>query len=473
MSEPIVRRRPMIDLEEFERRLRKPLAAIQGDDDPLAELARFVGEQEDAYKQEDPYKTVFEPLSRRPAGTLRRGPDNGEGEERGAHEPLIGGDFAAIEAGLLGTTRHESGENLSLSNELDGCEEAEGAEHWRYEDTAVGSREAGPRVEEIRSRRPLYVMAAMIVAGIAGIGASFGFKGAVSPQDEIATISAADGPAKIHPETAAGTEIPNQDASILGGSPQQPPVAVVNNVEQPTDLSAQANVPEALANPPRAIDGLATGAASVPVPAPPAQAQPQPAAAPLSIADLIEPKKVKTVSVRPDGTLLPNDAPPQVTAAAVPVPAARPTVASTAKAATPKSAARVATTPRPAAPDASGNPQPSRTSIASIAAKAKRVELADTRDQAPAAGAAQMLPGSFSVQLAAPGTEQEARETEARLLQKFGAEFAGFHTSIHKATVGGKPVYRVRVGGLPSRDEAIALCQKVQSGGGNCFVAKD
>src|SRR5437870_2565800 len=49
MSEPIVKRRPMIDLEEFERRLRKPLAANQGDDDPLAELARFVGEQEDPY----------------------------------------------------------------------------------------------------------------------------------------------------------------------------------------------------------------------------------------------------------------------------------------------------------------------------------------------------------------------------------------------------------------------------------------
>jgi hypothetical protein len=474
MSEPIVKRRPMIDLEEFERRLRKPLAANQGDDDPLAELARFVGEQEDPYRHEDPYKTVFEPLSRRPAETLRRGPDHGEGEERGAHEPLIGGDFAAIEAGLLGTTRHESGENLSLSKELDGCEEAEGAEHWRYEDTAVDSRDAGPRFEEIRSRRPLYVMAAMIVAGIAGIGASFGFKDAVSPQDEIATISAADGPAKIRPETAAGTEIPDQGASILGGSPQQPPVAVVNNVEQPTDLSAQANVPDALANPPRAIAGLATGAASVPVPAPPAQAQaqpqPQPAAAPLSIADLIEPKKVKTVSVRPDGTLLPNDAPPQATAADVPVPAARPTVASTAKAATPKSAARVATTPRPATPDANGNPQPSRTSVA---ATAKRVELADTRDQAPAAGAPQASSGSFAVQLAAPGTEQEARETQGRLMQKFATELAGFHTTIHKAAVGGKPVYRVRVPGFSSRDEAVALCQKLQTGGGNCFVAKN
>jgi hypothetical protein len=36
---------------------------------------------------------------------------------------------------------------------------------------------------------------------------------------------------------------------------------------------------------------------------------PQPSTGPLSIAELIEPKKVKTVSVRPDGTLLPNDAP--------------------------------------------------------------------------------------------------------------------------------------------------------------------
>jgi hypothetical protein len=461
-SEQIVKRRPMIDLEEFERRLRKPLAASQEDDDPLAELARFVGDQE------DPYKTMFEPLSRHPAGTLRRGPDHGEGEEQGAREPLIGGDFAAIEAGLLGAPQHVSGENLSLSEELDGCDEAKGAEHWRYEDTAAFSREAGPPFEEIRSRRPLYVMAAMIVAGIAGIGASFGFRGAVSHQDEIATIRAADGPAKVQPETSVGTEIPNQDASILGGSRPQPPVAVVNNVEQPADLSAQANVPEAQATSPRAIAGLATGAASVPVPAPPAQAQPQPSAEPLSIADLIEPKKVKTVSVRPDGTLLPDDAPPQVTASTMPVPAARPSAASLAKVATPKSAARVATTPRTAAPDVNG--QASRTSVV---AKAKRVELADARGQPPAAGAGQVPSGSFSVQLAAPGTEQEARETEVRLMQKFAAELAGLHTSIHKAAVGGKAVYRVRVGGLPSRDEAIALCQKVQSGGGNCFVAKN
>ncbi|MGB6709040.1 MAG: SPOR domain-containing protein, partial [Methylocella sp.] len=143
--------------------------------------------------------------------------------------------------------------------------------------------------------------------------------------------------------------------------------------------------------------------------------------------------------------------------------------AALAKAATPKSAARVATTPRTASADANGNPQP-RTSVA---AKAKGVELADTRDPVSAAGAPQASPGRFAVQLAAPGTEQEARETEARLMKKFAAELEGFHTSIHKAAVGGKPVYRVRVAGFPSRDEAVALCQKVQTGGGSCFVAKN
>ena len=143
---------------------------------------------------------------------------------------------------------------------------------------------------------------------------------------------------------------------------------------------------------------------------------------------------------------------------------------SPAKAATPKSTARVATTPKPPAArecQCSAAKTP-------IAAKAKRVQVADAQAQAPGGEAARAAaPGAFAVQLAAPGTEQEARDAQVRLMKKFGAELAGFHPSIHKAEVGGKPVYRVRVSGLASRDEATALCQKVQSGGGNCFVAKN
>jgi hypothetical protein len=444
MSEQIVKRRPMIDLEEFERRLRQPLAAHQRDDDPLAELARSFGGAE-----EDPYKTVFEPLNRRPAGAWRS-EDRADSKTQGARAPLIGGDFAAIEAGLLGDDAHT--ESLSASEDTAGYA-LNGQERWPYED-AENSHVADAAYEEVRSRRPLYVMAAMIIAGIAGIGASFAFKGAATNQNEIATIRAADGPAKIHPETVASTEVTDRDASVLGGVQQQPPVAAINNVEQPADLSAQHDLAPLVQSDSSA--GLASGAASVPVPPPPSQVQTQPSPEPATIAGLIEPKKVKTVSVRPDGTLLPNDTPPQAAAPLKPV--ARPIAASPAKAATPKSTARVATTPKPAD---------------SLAAKAKRVQVADAQGQAPVAEATHVAAGTFAVQLAAPGTEQEARDVQVRLMKKFSGELAGFHPSIHKAVLGDKTVYRVRVSGLSSRDEATALCQKVQSGGGNCFVAKN
>lgn len=118
MSEQIVKRRPMVDMEEFERRLRKPLAADQQESDLLAELARFVG------GQEDPYKSVFEPLNRRPAGGSRGGQDKGETGGRGPQEPLIRGDFAAIEAGLLGAAQQADAPGYSEAIEPSSGHEA-------------------------------------------------------------------------------------------------------------------------------------------------------------------------------------------------------------------------------------------------------------------------------------------------------------------------------------------------------------
>lgn len=457
MSEQIGKRRPMIDMDEFERRLRKPLARNDRDDDPLAELARFVG------GQEDPYKSVFESPAHHPAGAFS-GQDRDDNNGHWPQEPLIRGDFAAIEAGLLGVARNNSAAAHPDEAELAIAEDlAEQSEHWRYEEVPEQSENPDSPFEEIRSRRPLYLMAAVIVAGIAGIGASFALKGSVSSQREIATIKAPEGPAKVATETVASAEAPGQDASILGGAPQQMPVAAIDRAEQPSDLSAAAKVAEEQVAAPAVAGGAAHGAASVPVPPPPAaQAQPQQQAEPLSIAALIEPKKVRTVSVLPDGTLLPNDTPPQAGSQAPSLPAAaRAPAQPAAKAATPKSPGHVATTPKPA------SAQPQHTSVA---AKAKPVQIADAGAQVPA-GAAPA--GTFAVQFAAPASEQEAREAQVKLMKKFGAELAGFHPSIRKAEVGGKPVYRVRVGGLTSRDEATALCQKVQSGGGSCFVAKN
>ena len=67
MSEPGAKPRTMVDLDEFERRLSRPPSASRTNGDPLAELARLVG------GQQDPFGTVFEELApSQPLGGLRR-----------------------------------------------------------------------------------------------------------------------------------------------------------------------------------------------------------------------------------------------------------------------------------------------------------------------------------------------------------------------------------------------------------------
>ena len=78
------------------------------------------------------------------------------------------------------------------------------------------------------------------------------------------------GQPRYSPETVASTEVTDRDASVLGGAPQQPPVAAINNVEQPADLSAPAEgLPQQAQAESTTVAGLASGAASVPVPPPP------------------------------------------------------------------------------------------------------------------------------------------------------------------------------------------------------------
>ncbi len=377
-------------------------------------------------------------------------------------------DYAAIEAGS--PIEPVAGRHC-MSADLHAFTADDQSENWRYEDEEAASSDAAYQSDyksETRSRRPLYVMAAIIVAGIAGIGASFALKGGSAPH-EIAMIKAADGPTKVEPETTAGADAPNQNASILDRTPQAAPVAVADATEQPIDLSTL---------PDHAPRTPASGAASVAVPpspsqgsapwqaAAPAMQAPTPeqtSAPPQSIAGLIEPKKVKTVAVRPDGTVLPNDAAlqaPSVTAIS-PAHAAAPA----AKAATPKSTARVATTPKPAVAAGAAD--------AAHAANPKPVQVADAL-RPPR----RLPPKRLPARALSPCSSPRRRRSRRRAIFSCGssrntaAEIPGFHPSIRKAVSGDKTVYRVRTVGL-SKEDATALCQKVQSSGGNCFVAKN
>jgi hypothetical protein len=455
MSEPVVKRRPMIDLDEFERRLRQPPPASKSAEDPLAELARLVG------GQDDPYKAMFG--AERPFPTVSRGSDTARGSDiygreddepaRAAREPAAAFPDPSFEAAArLDSEVARDSRPLDRAAEIGSPQPQWPAEN--YGDTSYPQDYAG---EEPHSRRRLYLMAAVIVIGMAGIGASFVMKGARTGPQEIATIKAPEGPVKVAVEQPGATSATGAEVTVLERSQQGQRVGLVDTREQPVDLSQikeRATRVVGLDGRPESERGKgASGAVHVPVPPPPAQLQAAPAQdASTGAAVPIEPRKVKTVSVRPDGSIVAS--PPPSRAADVPLPSRRPAtpVAPVAKAATPKIAERVSTTPKP------------------VAAESQQIAAVAEATANPPEEAVKS--GTYAVQLAAPESEQEARALQIKMMRKLGSELAGFHTSIRKAVVGDKTVYRVRVGNL-SREEAVGLCQKIQSGGTACFVAKN
>jgi len=513
MSEPAVKR-PMVDLDEFERRLHRPASSVPHKEDPLAELARLVG------GHEDPFKAVFD--HERAPGQARREPQPLHYPEAVPHEPHIEPQFGANdfrahdfradeypmdEAQLHGTIHpaayaepvHQAAAPAGAARrgmtqqELQQAEEEAwyGAEAPAATPLAYHQGAAARSSDMPRSRRPLFITAALVAIGVMGIGASFAYKSSSNP-GQIATIKAPGGPVKVQPDQPGGVDVPNQDVSILDKSQQPVPTGVASHEEQPVDLAHQAvsTVPPSANLSPTSA---ASGAASVPVPPPPpangqTRSVGQTTYQSYGIGSLIEPKKVKTVSVRSDGTLLPNDKPPQMPDSTAAAPAAPRVVAQNtdaSKQTTPKSTARVISMTKPAAPQsieqlaegadtpAEAAPAPAKPKPVASTPKPTKVASLDNaqnlHDTPPATGAGG---GGFAVQFAAPASEKEAHELTSKLGAKYGAQLSGHRLTYHRVKVNDKDVYRVRTGGL-SQSEAASLCEKVKSGGGSCFVARD
>jgi hypothetical protein len=383
MSDIFTKRRPMIELDEFERRLCGPCSTDQKDGDPFAELLRIIGGKEESHE------TYFEPKTQLSARAWQDTGEPGELNQPDAHVRLIGGDFAAIEAGLLGTKQPQaaipseaerstveykrpnarapliSGDFAAIEAGLLGAPREQatatvseanmsnafssmdiGSQRSLDQDNKPVSRHAGVADGQNRARPPLYVMVAIVIVAMAGIAVGIGLNSRASGLPEIASIKADSGAAKLQGDTASGADAHAQEAAILSKPPEPSPMAVVNGTERSLDL-LQVEEKTLPAESHAQIDTRPPT-----VPSAPAQAQTPPE--PLSMASPIEPEKMKTDLVRPDGTLLspdgtlpPNATPPQANINEAPLPASQSPAA--AKAPTAKAVGRMAKPRKPTA----------------------------------------------------------------------------------------------------------------------------
>lgn len=369
-----------------------------------------------------------------------------------------------------------------------------------YPEPPTGPQEDMRSLEPQQPRKGLVIACVLLGVAALGIGAIVGLRGMSGPSGgagsgEVPIVRAETGPAKVQPQNPGGVEIPNQNKQIYERTPEPKPAdtRVVTREEQPMDVQATARAAARVILPPPGTPASSTPAvepsgtpangnggqlASVP----PAGANPQ-AANPQ--AALGEPRRVRTISVRPDGTIAPSPGsttvaslPPVAPTAPAPRPVVAPPVSSQPVASEPVSsqpppAQPVATAPRAAPPrPAAPAPTPAAPERVQTAAASPSAPVSLRPAAAPAAAPAATGSG-FMVQLGAPGSEAEARSSFASLQRRYADQLAGESPTIRRADLGnGRTVYRLRVGPFSSED-AAQKCEALKAAGGQCFVARN
>lgn len=390
------------------------------------------------------------------------------------------------------------------------------------------------------------VVGVALLGGVAALALSAGGDEAGSP-----VVLRADGdPVKVKPAQPGGMSVPNQDNKVYervaeGAQAVQPEQkTLVSNAEEPVDVAARvggqvSNLPgvlndgiagdgatdedaaadeaprQAIAIAPATADAERVAAAPA-SPAAPAKAEDRvlPAADETATAgdgkdvNAVAPRRVRTMVVRPDGTLVPREE--VVVEAPTPAPAVRQgqrVAAVEAKPAAPASAAKAdpiaamaaarpveeevqPATPRTAQRRAQDQEvhTPDRVAVApqrpadqpldivgavsapKAAASADKPVAVAAREQAPAAGTA--ASAGWSVQIASQPTAEGAQASYQDLARRYGGVLAGHDVNIVKAEIAGKGTYyRVRMA-ASSKEEAVQLCLKLKEAGGNCFVSR-
>lgn len=318
-----------------------------------------------------------------------------------------------------------------------------------------------------------------ILGGVGYYAFSAGEGGASGP----VIVRADDGPIKVRPENPGGVTIPNQNNPVykkVSGSASEPKAEqteLVSNTEEPIDVAAR--VPAA----PAASSNVGAGESAKSE----ARLETATGQGTDTGADTVTlaPRMVRSLVVRPDGTMAPRELPkpqPQPQAAEV----AQPEDA----AASGEESASVQQVSLPATPSAVPTQRPSRPAPAQAApARPAPAQAESARPAAPQQVAAAPAPAApqaaasqapapaatasgWSVQIASQPSAAGAQQSYQQMAQRYGNLLQGRGVNIVKADIAGKGTYyRVRIPSS-SKDDAIQLCSQLKSAGGSCFVSK-
>ncbi len=435
-----------------------------GGSDPLAELARLIG-------QTDPFAEFERNNSRaaQPADYRALPRSNAPGwpapEQRYADSPRGGGreTYQASEEYVSPLTaitearqpesqyyddrhhyddRHRVEEEQFQTYADDRTRAPQQDEHQGYyqDDAPIEPHEDEMYDDAPRARRRggLATLLAFVGCALVGTAGAYAYRSYSAPTSkEPPPVITADTsmPTKIVPaapnDATSNKQTSDRFANVAGSE------QLVSRQEEPVALR-EPGTPSA----PRVV---------LPAPVPPAPASQQPAAGQPSTGN--EPKKIRTVTIRPDGS----------------DPSGRPVGPATGTTTTTPSAARAATPPAPraAAPARNSNGPLSLDPQSSTEPRARVATTPAAREPTAYAPAS----SSYLVQLSSQKTESEAQASFRSLQAKFPNELGNRQVIIRRADLGAKGVvYRTNVGPFASAHEAQQFCASYKAAGGQCLV---
>lgn len=293
----------------------------------------------------------------------------------------------------------------------------------------------------VRPRRggtmTVVVVMALAVLGTAGAYAYRSFVG--SPRSGEPPIIKADaGPNKIVP--------PSGDKQITDRVGDKTGERVVSREEQPVDVNGQPSGPRVVFPP------LSQNASPPTTAAVSTASRPTGPGVGNGTLGGDEPRKVRTLTIRPDGTdATPTSAPAtSAPARTIPMTGSRSAVAP------PASNAPIALTP-PSADQAAPAPPAPRARVASV----------NPSTSAPS------VSGSY-VQISSQKTEADALASYKVLQGKYSGILGARAPVVRRADLGDKGVfYRALVGPFGTTEEATQFCVNLQSAGGKCIVQRN
>ncbi len=455
--------------------------------DPLAELARLIGQNDPfaEYGRQNAAQRPAAPMQPPPAPSAPPTAPQWRAQAPAAYASPAGGpppapemhpaEYAPPAYGAHGYVE-EAGEYEQHAYDPN-MAPMEG-EHQDFHDDVPPRRRMG-----IMAIAAVFVLAVVGTAGAVGYRALFGSSGSSGP------------PPVIKADTKPSKVVPAKDKDAKNGKLIYDRVTdkgenqkLVSREEQPVDMN---NKPAGVVMP-RDENGTPSGSI-------------QPALGSGVVG--AEPKKIHTIAIRPDGTVVADAASGPIAPSPAPAAApAAPPLPPTANAAPAPSPRPAQPTPAPApwpavthgepAPrhvaveERHTAPPPPRNAPLSLNPNApeppRRVErttqpmrtasAAQPMQTATAAHTAQASASGgsgYAVQLASSHNEADAQSSFHSLQAKYPQQLGGRQPLIRRVDLGTKGVYyRAMVGPFGSSDEASQLCSSIKASGGTCFVQR-